>query len=461
MRGAAFSRRLRREMRTPRRRTTFLGLLARCRVAALSLVLIPALAEPSTRSGPPLLDPEGNAEAASRLELDDGHLPIPLPEDDRVALADAVALAAERDPRRALFASRRDEISVLNRDARRWLADPPRVVLALTSDAVGSDDGYRQWDAVLELPLLWLGQKGARGKVAEVSRQALHAAETALLLTAAGEVRDAIARLALARTRFERAQRTLEISDALVRDVERAVELGELARLDWLAVLEASLDHRQSLVEAEARLFDAALHWRSLTGMDRVPAQWREAPAPGGSITHEHPFLAAAEEFLHRAKAELTVAKRDQWSGPEIAIGTQHERALSGTSYSDRLIAGVRIPFGRGGGALARIAQALVLVGDARSTVAAQRRALELALHEAQHQLKTAAATLEASGERAGVASERRRLARRAFDLGEIGMAELLRSQARAADAERQLEEAGVSREHAIAQLNQALGVIP
>ncbi|NCA73037.1 MAG: TolC family protein, partial [Sphingobacteriia bacterium] len=87
---------------------------------------------------------------------------------------------------------------------------------------------------------------------------------------------------------------------------------------------------------------------------------------------------------------------------------------------------------------------------------------------EAEHELvsadlarRGAAEALAVAERRAGLAEEALRLMRRAFELGEGDLAELLRSQERAREASLDLELRRLEQGHALARLNQALGVIP
>jgi cobalt-zinc-cadmium efflux system outer membrane protein len=92
-----------------------------------------------------------------------------------------------------------------------------------------------------------------------------------------------------------------------------------------------------------------------------------------------------------------------------------------------------------------------------------QRVEAELASERRQAEAELAATALavELAGERAAAAGERARLLARAFELGELPLAEMLRAQSAALEA--RLESARSRSAHGLAKarLNQARGVLP
>jgi outer membrane protein TolC len=91
---------------------------------------------------------------------------------------------------------------------------------------------------------------------------------------------------------------------------------------------------------------------------------------------------------------------------------------------------------------------------QARQTVAQEVATARVALAGEAQQLASAR-------ERATVTDAALQLARRAFELGEGDLAELLRAEERAREAHLNLALRELEQGHALSRLNQALGVIP
>jgi outer membrane protein TolC len=328
------------------------------------------------------------------------------------------------------------------------------------TDAIWTDDGYRQWETGLELPLWWPGQRKGRRDLARAARAASSHSERAHLLEVAGWVRQAVAELALAHVRLELTENEWRAEEALGDQIERAVGLQELAERDLLLARSSSLDRQLRYLEALEESQHAEGDYAILTGLSTWPADWAESPSELSTL-REHPMLLLAEEETARAESEVRRLSRDQWGHPVLALGTQHERDGSGEDYDNRVIAGLRIPLGRRGDARADIAAAQRTLAETRRDARRLERQLRGALIQAEHRLALADDRVTTATEQAGMAAEYRRLSERGFALGETDLGTLLRARARAISAEQTLREAMILRQFGAAQFNQALGVVP
>lgn len=79
-----------------------------------------------------------------------------------LTLAELVRATARLGPGRFEVEGRIQEASLLDRAARRWLPGPLAIQGLYMNDAVGSGEGYRQWDVMLEIPVWWPGQGAPR-----------------------------------------------------------------------------------------------------------------------------------------------------------------------------------------------------------------------------------------------------------------------------------------------------------
>ena len=199
--------------------------------------------------------------------------------DPTLSLATTIQIAATREPGNQIAEARGVEASALEARARRWLAAPPSIAAAYVTGAVGRNRGYQQWDAVLELPLWWPGQRSPSGDRARAARAVSEQSGAVHVLEISGRVRSALAGLALALNRLDLARSELAAEEELVKRVARAVELQELAERELLLARSSSLERRASYLAALEESRHAEADYALLTGLDRWPSRWIEEPS--------------------------------------------------------------------------------------------------------------------------------------------------------------------------------------
>ncbi|HPG27273.1 MAG TPA: TolC family protein, partial [Myxococcota bacterium] len=242
----------------------------------------------------------------------------PVEADPDLTLAETIRLALERDPGLVGVEARQVEGRALERASRRWLAGAPALYGGAVSDSpVGSDIGYRQWDAGLELPLWWPGQRSPRRDVARAAKDAAAHAVRVQALEVAGQVRAAVAGLALARRRLELARGDREAEARLAERVERAVELGELAGREALLARTSVLERELAELEALEELRHAEASWVVLTGIERSPGEWGETLRSDARL-EDHPALLLARDGEDQAEANAARLERSGWGQPTI-----------------------------------------------------------------------------------------------------------------------------------------------
>jgi cobalt-zinc-cadmium efflux system outer membrane protein len=236
-------------------------------------------------------------------------------------LHEAVQRALERHPDQEVLAARGVEASAFEARARGLLAGPPAVYGLYRGDSVGSDQGLREMEADLLLPLWRFGQRAAEQRAAERRRAGLASSHGALALTVAGQVRDAVWEVAFLRNEARLAQKEWETALALQRDVEKRVAAGELAQTDLMLARGETLGKQSAHVQAAAEAEQAMLRYQLLTGLERLPAQPGESRSGDQGVPAAHPLLAEADASVATARAGVTVARRSAGGSPELLIG--------------------------------------------------------------------------------------------------------------------------------------------
>ena len=406
-----------------------------------------------------LVESEADSSAIRVTENDDhGH--IALEADPELTLHEVILHTVEIEPGRLVVAARRAEADALSRNSRRLLSGAPMISANHGTDGLWSGDGYRQWEVGIKFPLWWPGQRKGRRQTARAAGAAANHAQRAHALEVAGWVRQSIAELAVTQVRLELTEAEWLAEVELANQIERAVALEELAHRELLLARSASLDRRLLYLEALEEARHAEGTYFLLTGLERWPTAWGET-APDSDSLDDHPMFLLAAEEIARAQGELDRIAADQWQGPVVALGSEHERDDSQSNFEDRIIAGLSIPLGGRGDARAKVAAA-------RRALARKRRdhkRLERILHgrfaEAEHRFVLSEERVATAAEQAEMAAEYLRLTELGFGLGETDLGELLRARSRATAAEQTHREALILRQSSAGEMNQALGVVP
>ncbi|HKK07060.1 MAG TPA: TolC family protein [Gammaproteobacteria bacterium] len=376
-------------------------------------------------------------------------------------LQDVLAAAFARSPQRQVLDARGRQVQALTRHADSLIADNPAVSLRYQSDRFGSDQGLREYEAGIDLPLWRPGERDANLGVARRAYDALTGSQAALRLQVAGQVREAVWQVALMHNNAVLAEQEWRTAQALEQDVAKRVRLGELAKTDLLLARDEALRKQSAYLQAEAEWRHSQDQYRALTGLDRLPRKRGEARSPRSTIVPEHPLFVEAQANVAEAQAQLEAARQASGGSPELTIGGRRERGFVAENYISSVGVSVRVPFGTEAHTGPRISRAARAYADALAERDRLQRRLRVALHEAEHTLSATEESLKIAEEQNALARENLRLARVAFSVGETDLVGLLRVQTLAFAAQRSEQELRIMRQRAIARYNQAVGVLP
>lgn len=352
------------------------------------------------------------------------------------------------------------EASIARREAAAsWTPEPPALTLSQRSDRLNRNDGMREFEAELEVPLGMPGPRSAAVALAEAESSALDAGLGLARLKLAGEVREAVWSLLLARNELQANERRVAEAEVLAADVERRVGAGDLARVDANGARGAVLQARAALAEATARVQREQRLYTALTGLPHPPAD-TETGATSQDIDR-HPALQGSRRAADVARARLHQASTATRDAPELVLGVTRERDESRARYANTTTLGVRIPFGsetrnrpRISAANAELVEAEIATLRERERMLAEAEAAHDALRQAQR-IETLAA------ERARLAADTRQLLARAFELGEVDLPARLRAENEHFDAGLALGRARLEAGRAVSRLQQAWGLLP
>jgi outer membrane protein TolC len=377
------------------------------------------------------------------------------------SLAEMVQAAVDRQPDQGVAAAERDIATALQVKANQLLAADPAFNIKYQTDAVGSGNGYREWEGGVDLPLWWPGQSQTHRREAERTLAVSDAMREATVLAIAGEVRERLWAVGLAGGERDQARSALTVARELAHDVQRRVAAGELPRSDRVLAEQELLLREDALQQAETRLEAARRLFASYTGLEPPGDPLPEPRASGTGVGSHHPRLRLVDASVERAKAHRDRVGAERRRGPNLWLGAKTQRPDSRLDYDSSVGVEVSLPLGSRAHAAPDLAEAEAALTRAQVEQTHTRRELEEAWTQALLELERTEQALARAERRTALGDEGLRLSRRAFDLGETDLVRLLQAQADALDARHDAQIRGLEYARAMARLNQALGVVP
>jgi cobalt-zinc-cadmium efflux system outer membrane protein len=379
------------------------------------------------------------------------------------ALFDA---AWARQPEAQALQARHDAARARQRAAEAWTPEPPAVEAGHRSDRALRNDGARELELGIAVPLWLPGERRGTRALAEAEAAAVHSRGEAARLRLAAVLREAWWAWQRAGVDVDIARAQRDSARELARDVARRVQAGELARADQHQAEGAVAAAEAALAQAEGEASVALLQLQALAG-DAVaaPAGARpEAdaePEPAPAEDPPHPALAALQDQATLAERAAALAATQSRAHPELALATTRDRGAAGERYGQSVTLALRVPFGGGARHDGRVADARAEAAEAQAALALERSRLQAERHAAQARLAAARTRLAAATQRATLAREAQGFFEKSFRLGETDLPTRLRTAAEAAEAERQAARSRIELAAAIAAWRQALGLLP
>lgn len=413
---------------------------------ALLLAAPPLAAQPLVAQLPPA--------SASGAAASGPALPSPI----RVGFEAAWALHPEL--RSATL--RRDASAAALAAARRWTAEAPSLEFAHRSDRLTGNDGVREQDAGVAVPLWLPGERALAQAAARSDGAALDARLDAARWRLAAEVRDAHWALQRARLGEQLATERLGNARTVAADVARRVRAGDLARADSHQAEGVVAGAETALAEASADAVEAARAWSALTGLPPPPPGAAGEPQPrADAVAGVHPALRELAARADLAARQLDLASVQTRGNPELTVGAVRERDGAGERTARSLVVGLRVPLGRSSTSDARIATAGADRLEAEAQLALETTRLQALGEAARARVEWLERAARAAERRAVLARETRGFFDASFRLGETDLPTRLRVELEAVDAERQAARSRLDVDAAISQWRQALGLIP
>lgn len=365
-----------------------------------------------------------------------------------------------RQPEARALEARRSAAEAAARAAQQWTPEAPALEVVHKTDRVHRNDGVREWEVGIALPLWLPGERGRSIAVAEAERAALEGRAQAARLRLAGELREAWWPWMRAQVEAALAQDQLASARALAGDVARRVRAGDLARADEVQAEGAVAAAQAAAAQAGQALAEARLRWQALTGAP--PAEPSDRPeAPPAAEALPHPLLEELRQRLASAQRSAELAQVQSRGNPELTLSATRDRGSFEERPQDGISLALRIPLGSGARHAAKASAALAEATEAEARLALETGRLAAEREAAQARVEAQRAQLDAAERRARLAHESRGFFEKSFRLGETDLPNRLRIKREAVEAERQAARSRIDLAAAISQWRQALGLLP
>ena len=343
--------------------------------------------------------------------------------------------------------------------AHAWLSDTPSVSLMYKTDETTNDTGYREWEAMLDLPVWRWGQKDSLQTYAGETRNAMQSTYDFALWSLSQEMIDSAWQLRLAELDKFLSEAQLQAALKLEQDVKRRFEAGELARTDFLLAQQNTLDRAQQSRASNLVWEQQRAAWKSFTGTEQLPddLDWKKQPE---QPVENHPAYRLAQHQLGAARAKAENEKYRVKGSPVVSLYARRDRASQVDDWNEAVGLQLTVPFGESTSAGAR-AEFELAASEAKLKLSRVMREIKLKRETAQLSLTQSADTLKLAQTSAELANQRLNMLTRAFALGETALFNLLQAREQAALADSKLAQEQVNYQRAVSRFNSSLGVIP
>jgi len=377
-----------------------------------------------------------------------------------LSLSDVIDSAFQHTPQIIELQPYADLSSALQEKSQAWFAKAPRIALNYQTDSLHKNNGYREYETGIELPLWRLSQRKAFRSLATKSAAYAKLFPSLVRLEVAGRVRQLVWEVTESISRVKLAKKELEAAQHLEKRILRWVELGDRPATDALLSTQEVLDKQAAWHASEATLEESAQHYNHLTGLNKIPVDLNESLSPR-TIDGQHPSLEAASLLVKQAKAKLLLERKSASGQPSINLNLRQEQSEEGATDFNSFGIGFSLPIGTHKHSTTKIREAAKEVASTQTAVLQLRHRLEADQDTARIELKRINKSIDIARQRLNITRKSSRLVKLAYESGESSLIDLLRSQSAEFAAEREDNRLQIARGRAISTINQSLGIMP
>ena len=380
------------------------------------------------------------------------------------SLREVFDTAWQRQPEARALQARRDAAQAQAKAAGLVSPEAPSLELRQRSDLATGNNGAREAEVGIAVPVWLPGQRTASADLAQAEISFVERRLLASQLRLAASVRDAWWNWQRARVDAEMAREQLANARRLAADVARRTQAGDLARSDQHQAEGAVAAAEALAAQAQAVSAVALAQLTALTGGLSAPESTNNATGealPASAPSAPHPLIAELEDRIAVAERTAGLISTQKRSNPELTVATTRDRGAFGERYGQTVLIGIRVPFGAGPRYDARVATAQAEAIEVQSRLILEGDRIQADQRGAASRVEAARIQLDAAQRRAKLARESRSFFDKSFRLGETDLPTRLRIEAEAVEAERQEGRSRIGLATAISAWRQSLGLLP
>ena len=260
-----------------------------------------------------------------------------------------------RQPEALALDARREAALAQQRASRSWTPEPAALELSNKTDRLNRNQGAREYEAGIAVPLWLPGERSKNQAVAQAEMRAVESRSTAAQLRVAAAVREAWWNWQRSRAEADAARAQFESAKRIADDVGKRLRAGDLARADQHQAQGAVAAAEAALAQADAALNASQLQLRSITAqplvaspLPGVSAESEPEPVASSAALDTHGELIALQDRTTLAESSAALASAQSRTNPELTLATTRDRGAMGEAYQQTVTVGVRIPFGAG-----------------------------------------------------------------------------------------------------------------
>jgi cobalt-zinc-cadmium efflux system outer membrane protein len=384
----------------------------------------------------------------------------PLEQSSAVTLSSLTQTVYELEPARHSELAQQQQINANAALANATFADVKSISLNHQNDVIGSGDGLQEWESIVEMPLWLPGQKQQQLSLSDKLSAELPAYKQQVMLAASAKVRELIWNIVLANADTKQAYQIWQSAQKLEQDVTARVKAGELAGTEGLLANTNALEMQNQYLLKKSELDFALSTYYVFTKERRLPESYEEILSDNYVIDQRHPSLMVLDQHINTLRAKQGLARFDGAVNPRLSLGVRRERGGHGENFTNSMGLGISFALDNEVYRGPAIATATKELADAEIIRQQLERELTITLFSHLHDLETKRLQLGLLNEQNETTQQYLALQQRAFELGELDLVSLLRSQSLANEVYNRKLALEVDVKHNIALINQALGII-
>ncbi len=383
-----------------------------------------------------------------------------LSQSSAVTLSSLTQKVYELEPARHSELAQQQQINANIALANATFADVKSISLNHQNDVIGSGDGLQEWESIVEMPLWLPGQKQQQLSLSDKLSAELPAYQQQVMLAASAKVRELIWNVVLANTDTKQAYQIWQSAQRLEQDVVARVKAGELAGTEGLLANTNALEMQNQYLLKKSELDFALSSYYVITKERRLPERYEEILSDNYVIDQRHPSLMVLDQHINTLRAKQGLAQFDGAVNPSLSVGVRRERGGHGENFTNSMGLGISFALDNEVYRRPAIADAAKELADAEIIRQQLERELTIKLFSHLHALETKRLQLGLLNEQNETTQQYLALQERAFELGELDLVSLLRSQSLANEVYNRKLALEVDIKHNVALINQALGII-